>query len=66
MQLKKVMAEAKAEGYDMSFGPEAEFFLFKRGDESRATLDPHDVAGYFDVDPTTSPRTRGATSRTSS
>ena len=35
----------------MSVGPEAEFFLFKRGDENRPTLDPHDHASYFDVDP---------------
>jgi glutamine synthetase len=51
VQLKKVMAEAKAEGYEMSVGPEAEFFLFKRGEENRPTLDPHDHASYFDVYP---------------
>ena len=51
VQLKKVLADAKAEGYDMSVGPEAEFFLFKRGEENRPTLDPHDHASYFDVYP---------------
>ena len=51
MQLKKVLADAKAEGYEMSVGPEAEFFLFKRGEENRPTLDPHDHASYFDVYP---------------
>jgi glutamine synthetase len=51
VQLKKVMAEAKAEGFEMSVGPEAEFFLFKRGEENRPTLDPHDHASYFDVYP---------------
>ena len=51
VQLKKVLADAKAEGYEMKVGPEAEFFLFKRGDENRPTLDPHDHASYFDVYP---------------
>ena len=51
VQLKKVLADAKAEGYEMSVGPEAEFFLFKRGEENRPTLDPHDHASYFDVYP---------------
>jgi glutamine synthetase len=51
VQLKKVLADAKAEGYEMSVGPEAEFFLFKRGEENRPTLDPHDQASYFDVYP---------------
>ncbi len=51
VQLKKVLASAKAEGYEMSVGPEAEFFLFKRGEENRPTLDPHDHASYFDVYP---------------
>ena len=45
-----MLAEAKAEGYEMSVGPEAEFFLFKRGEEN-PTLDPHDHAPYFDVYP---------------
>ena len=51
VQLKKVLADARAEGYEMSVGPEAEFFLFKRGEENRPTLDPHDQASYFDVYP---------------
>ena len=29
VQLKKVLADAKAEGFDMQCGPEAEFFLFR-------------------------------------
>ena len=67
VQLKKVLADAKAEGYEMSVGPEAEFFLFKRGEENRPTLDPHDHASYFDVvSGRPRARTPAATSRTSS
>ena len=51
VQLKKILAEAKAEGYEMQCGPEAEFFLFKRSEANRPTLDPHDDASYFDVFP---------------
>ena len=67
MQLKKVLADAKAEGYEMSVGPEAEFFLFKRGDENRPDARPARPRVLLRRLPaTTSPRTRGATSRTSS
>jgi glutamine synthetase len=51
VQLKKVLADAKAEGFDMQCGPEAEFFLFRTDKDGDATIDPHDVAGYFDVGP---------------
>jgi glutamine synthetase len=51
VQLKKVLADAKADGYDMACGPEAEFFLFRRDSDGDPTIDPHDVAGYFDVGP---------------
>ena len=51
VQLKKVLADAKAEGFDMQCGPEAEFFLFRRDKDGDATIDPHDVGGYFDVGP---------------
>jgi glutamine synthetase len=50
--LKKVCAEAKAMGYEMNAGPEAEFFLFMRTEDGRATTDTHDNAGYFDLAPT--------------
>src|SRR6476646_3157841 len=49
VQLKKVLADAKAEGFDMQCGPEAEFFLFRTDKDGDATIDPHDVGGYFDV-----------------
>jgi glutamine synthetase len=35
----------------MQCGPEAEFFLFRTDKDGDATIDPHDVAGYFDVGP---------------
>ena len=61
-----MLADAKAEGYEMSVGPEAEFFLFKRATRTvprstRTTTLPTSTSTR-----TTSPRTRGATSRTSS
>jgi glutamine synthetase len=49
--LKRVLAEAKAMGYTMNVGTEAEFFLFERDEEGRATTKTSDVAGYFDVEP---------------
>ena len=51
VQLKKVLADAKAEGFEMQTGPEAEFFLFRTDKDGDATIDPHDVGGYFDVGP---------------
>jgi glutamine synthetase len=49
--LKRVMTEAREQGYEMSVGPEAEFFLFKRDEHGNYTVDPHDKASYFDVAP---------------
>lgn len=49
--LKRVLAEAKAMGYTMNVGTEAEFFLFKKDEAGNATTITNDVAGYFDVDP---------------
>ena len=49
--LKKVCDEAKAMGYEMNAGPEAEFFLFMRTEDGRATTETHDNAGYFDLAP---------------
>ena len=49
--LKRVLADAKAMGYTMNVGTEAEFFLFEKDEEGRATTKTSDVAGYFDVDP---------------
>lgn len=49
--LKRVLAEAKEMGYTMNVGTEAEFFLFEKDDEGRATTITNDVAGYFSLDP---------------
>ena len=35
----------------MNVGTEAEFFLFEKDDEGRATAITNDVAGYFSLDP---------------
>ncbi len=49
--LKRVMEEAEKMGFTMNVGTEAEFFLFERDEDGRATTVTGDVAGYFDVDP---------------
>ncbi len=49
--LKRVLAEAKEMGYTMNVGTEAEFFLFEKDEEGRATTITNDVAGYFSLDP---------------
>ncbi len=45
--LKRVLAEAKAMGYTMNVGTEAEFFLFKKDEAGNATTITNDVAGYL-------------------
>ena len=49
--LKTVIADAKKMGFEMSVGPEAEFFVFDHDAEGNPTVNPHDKAGYFDVGP---------------
>ena len=51
VNLKRVLAEAKALGYTMNVGTEAEFFLFERDEEGNPTTITNDVAGYFSLDP---------------
>ncbi|MEM7517413.1 MAG: type I glutamate--ammonia ligase, partial [Planctomycetota bacterium] len=51
LTLIRVCEEAKAMGYEMNAGPEAEFFLFLRNEDGTATTDTHDSAGYFDLAP---------------
>ena len=46
--LKKMLAKAKALGYQFNVGPELEFFLLKRTDGERVEAVPHDVGSYFD------------------
>ena len=49
--LKRVIARAKAMGFAMNAGMEAEFFLFRPGDNGGASTTTHDVGGYFDLAP---------------
>ena len=49
--LKLAVEEAKAMGYTMYVGPEAEFFLFKRDAEGKPTTITNDRGGYFDLSP---------------
>ncbi len=49
--LKKVLEEAKAMGYTLNVGPEAEFFLFHTDESGRPTTITHDRGGYFDLSP---------------
>ena len=49
--LKRVLAEAAELGFTVNAGPEAEFFLFRRDAEGRATTITHDAGGYFDLGP---------------
>ena len=51
VNLKRVLAEAKALGYTMNVGTEAEFFLFERDEKGLPTTITSDVAGYFSLDP---------------
>ena len=51
VNLKRVLAEAKALGYSMNVGTECEFFLFEKDADGRATTITNDVAGYFSLDP---------------
>ena len=49
--LKKAAAFAKTKGYDFTFGPEQEFYLFNLDDAGRPTKIPDDEAGYMDIAP---------------
>ncbi|MDO4313567.1 MAG: type I glutamate--ammonia ligase [Eubacteriales bacterium] len=49
--LKKVVADAKAEGYEFDVGPECEFFLFETDENGLPTTNTHENASYFDLGP---------------
>ncbi|HEU5209783.1 MAG TPA: type I glutamate--ammonia ligase [Longimicrobiales bacterium] len=49
--LKRHIAEARALGFEMMAGVEAEFFLFQRADDGSVTRSTHDAGGYFDLTP---------------
>ncbi len=49
--LKKVVDEAKKEGYVFMVNPECEFFLFHADENGLPTTVTHEKAGYMDVGP---------------
>lgn len=49
--LKRQIARAAAMGYTMNAGMEAEFFMFKPGQEGAPATVTHDVGSYFDMAP---------------
>jgi glutamine synthetase len=49
--LKRQLDRAAALGYTMMAGMEAEFFLFRAGDDGSPSTVTHDVGGYFDLAP---------------
>jgi len=51
LTLKRQMEEARALGYEMMAGCEAEFFIFHVGDNGEPTLETQDAGGYFDLAP---------------
>ncbi len=46
--LRRQVERAKNMGYVVNFGPELEFFLFRRAEDGSIEPLPHDQAGYFD------------------
>ncbi len=49
--LKRAQSEVEKLGYSMYAGAEAEFFLFLRTPDGRASLELHDRGSYFDLTP---------------
>ena len=49
--LKKAVEDARAAGYEFSFGAEQEFYLFRLDENGNSTKTPWDNAGYMDVAP---------------
>ena len=49
--LKKAVADAKAAGYEFTFGAEQEFYLFECDEKGNPTDIPYDNAGYMDIAP---------------
>jgi glutamine synthetase len=49
--LKRQIARARALGYDMMAGVEAEFFIFQLDAKGDPTTETHDAGGYFDLTP---------------
>ncbi len=51
LALARQIERAKALGFEMMAGCEAEFFIFHIDERGRPSLDTHDAGGYFDLAP---------------
>jgi glutamine synthetase len=51
LALKRQVEKARAMGFSMVAGPEAEFFLFQKDENGKNLVETHDVGGYFDLTP---------------
>jgi len=49
--LKRAIERAASHGFEVNFGPECEFFLFKMDQTGVPTTETHDKGGYFDLAP---------------
>jgi glutamine synthetase len=49
--LKRVLKQAQDLGYIFNVGPELEFFFFKKNPDGTPSLETHDNAGYYDLNP---------------
>ena len=49
--LKNAIADAKAEGFEFTFGAEEEFYLFLLDEDGKRTDTPCDEVGYMDIAP---------------
>jgi glutamine synthetase len=49
--LRRITSKAEGMGYTAYLGPEAEFFLFLRGENGAPTTHTHDRGAYFDMTP---------------
>ena len=49
--LKKVLEDARSDGYEFNVGPECEFFLFETDEDGQPTTRTHENASYFDLGP---------------
>ncbi len=49
--LKRICKKAKKMGYTMNAGTEAEFFLFEKTPDGKASTKTHDAGSYFDLTP---------------
>ena len=49
--LRKAVEKAEEAGIEFRFGSQSEFYLFKKDEEGRPTMQPYDEAGYMDIAP---------------